>query len=184
MQQLQGYLAGSARGKILLKIITRHLSDYCERAGILPEEQSGFQSDRSSIDMMFVVRRLQELARNKRIPLYVLVCFIDLTKAYDSIDRTLLWAVLARFGVPQNMVSVVKSMMACEHACGSMSGVCSGWFAVEQGFRQGCAARAPPVRHLLCGGYKLTYTRFKVDKDTMDALVHHLRKKTGAGGRG
>ena len=28
--------------KILLKIIARRLSEYCERAGILPEEQSGF----------------------------------------------------------------------------------------------------------------------------------------------
>ena len=29
-------------GKILLKIIARRLSEYCERVGILPEEQSGF----------------------------------------------------------------------------------------------------------------------------------------------
>ena len=29
-------------GKILLKTIARCLSEYCERVGILPEEQSGF----------------------------------------------------------------------------------------------------------------------------------------------
>ena len=29
-------------GKILPKIIARHLSEYCERVEILPEEQSGF----------------------------------------------------------------------------------------------------------------------------------------------
>ena len=58
-------------GKILLKIIARRLSDYCERLGILPEEQSGFRPNRSTTDMMFVIRRLQELARKKRIPLYV-----------------------------------------------------------------------------------------------------------------
>ena len=50
-------------GKILLKIIARCLSEYCERVGILPEEQSGFRSNRSTTDMMFVIRRLQELAR-------------------------------------------------------------------------------------------------------------------------
>ena len=85
-------------GKILLKITARRLSEYCERIRILPEEQSGFRPNRSTTDMMFVIRRLQELAWKKRIPLYV--CFVDLTKAYDSIDRTLLWTVIARFGVP------------------------------------------------------------------------------------
>ena len=89
-------LVGHA-GKILLKIIARHLSEYCERVGILPEEQSGFRPNRSTTDMMFAIRRLQELARKKRNPLYV--CFIDLTKAYDSVDRTFFWTVLARFGV-------------------------------------------------------------------------------------
>ena len=31
-------------------------------------------------------------------------CFIDLQKAYDSVDRTLLWHVLARFGTPTQMI--------------------------------------------------------------------------------
>ena len=74
-------------GKILLKIIARRLSEYCERVGILREEQSGFRPNRSTTDMMFMIRRLQELARKKQIPLHA--CFIDLTKAYDSVDRTL-----------------------------------------------------------------------------------------------
>ena len=55
-------------GKILLKIIAHRLSDYCERVGILPEEQSGFRPNRSTIDMMVVIRQLQELVRKKRIP--------------------------------------------------------------------------------------------------------------------
>ena len=50
-------------GKIVPKIIARHLGEYCERVGILPEEQSGFRPNRSTTDMMFVIRRLQELAR-------------------------------------------------------------------------------------------------------------------------
>ena len=75
-------------GKILLKIIDGRLNEYCERGEILPEEHSGFRPNGSATDMMFVICRLQELARKKRIPLDV--CFIDLIKAYDSVDRTLL----------------------------------------------------------------------------------------------
>ena len=116
--------------KILLKIIASRLSSYCESSGILPEEQSGFRPNRSTTDMMFVVRRLQELARQKRIPLYA--CFIDLTKAYDSVDRTLLWKVLGRFGVPQRMISVTRQFHDGMRACVRLDdGECSEWFPVE-----------------------------------------------------
>ena len=41
-------------------------------------------------------------------------------------------------------------------------------------------ARAPPVQHLLRGGFNVASTRFKADEGIMDALVH-LRKKGGRG---
>ena len=56
--------------------------------------------------MLFVVRRLQELGRARKIAPYM--CFIDLQKAYDSVDRELLWVVFARFGVPDNMLTVIR----------------------------------------------------------------------------
>ena len=120
-------------GNILLKIIARRLSECCERVGILPEEQSGFRPNRSTTDMMFVIRRLHELARKKRISLYV--CFIDLTKAYDSVDRTFLWTILARFSVPQSMISVIRQFNDDDmRACVRLDDrVCSRWFAVKQG---------------------------------------------------
>ena len=75
--------------------------------------------------MMFVIRRLQELARKKRLPLYV--CLIDLTKAYDSVDRILLWTVLARFGEPQGMISVIRQFHDGMCACVRLDdGVCWG----------------------------------------------------------
>ena len=60
-------------GKILLKIIARCLSEYCERVGILPEEKGGFRPNRSTTDMMLVICRLQELrGRNEFRCMYVL----------------------------------------------------------------------------------------------------------------
>ena len=47
--------------KVFLKTVAYRLGDFCEEAGILPEEQCGFRSQRSTTDMMFIVRRLQEL---------------------------------------------------------------------------------------------------------------------------
>ena len=169
-------------GKILLKIIARCLSEYCERVGILSEEQSGFRPNRSTTDMMFLIRRLQELARKKQIPLYV--CFIDLTKVYDSVDRTLIWTVLARFGVPQIMISAIRQFHVGMRACVRLDDrVCSRWFTVEQGRRQGCVLAPLLFNIFFAAVINLGSTRFKADKGIMDALVH-LRKKKGAGGRG
>ena len=66
-------------GKALLKVIaSRLISDYCERENIFPGGQCGFRPQRSTVDMMFVVRRLQKMAWKKDTPLYL--CFIDLSK--------------------------------------------------------------------------------------------------------
>ena len=75
-------------GKVLLKIVASRLGDFCKEAGILPEEQCGFRPQCSTTDMMFVVRRLQELGRTSNTSLEI--CFIDLAKSYDSVDRVLL----------------------------------------------------------------------------------------------
>ena len=117
----RGISLGAHAGKILLKIIARRLSEYCERVGILPEEHGGFRPNRSTTDVMFVIRRLQEVARKKRIPLYV--CFIDFS---------LLWTVLARFGMPQIMISAIRQFDDGMRACVQLDDrVCSRWFAVE-----------------------------------------------------
>ena len=169
-------------GKILLKIIARPLSEYCERVGILPQEHSGFRLNRSITDMMFVIRRLQELERKKRIPLYV--CFTNLTKAYNSADRTLLWTVLARFGARKNMISVVRQFHDDIRACVRLDDrVCSRRFAMEQGLRQGCVLAPLLFNIFFTAVINVASTRFKADKGIMDALVH-LRKKRGAGRRG
>ena len=132
--------------------------------------------------MFFVTRPLQEMARKKRIPLYV--CFIDLTKAYDSVDRALLWTVLARFGVPQNMISVIRQFHDGMRACVRLDDrLYSRWFAVEQGLRQGYVFAPLLFNIFFAAVTDMASTRFKADKGIMDASVP-LRKKRGAGERG
>ncbi|CAN0075652.1 unnamed protein product [Sphacelaria rigidula] len=62
--------------KALLKIVANRLGDFCEGTDVFPEKQCGFRRQRSTIDMMFVVRRLQELGRASNIPINM--CLIDL----------------------------------------------------------------------------------------------------------
>ena len=114
----------SHAGKTLLKVIARRLSAYCEAKGLLPEEQCGFRPDRSTTDMMFVVSRLQQVGRKTGVSLHM--CFIDLQKAYDPVDRTLLWQVLTRIGVPPQMIAVIRQFRDGMRACVRPDdGVCS-----------------------------------------------------------
>ena len=125
-------------GKVLLKIVAKRLGDFCEEAGILPEEQCGFRPQRSTTDMIFVVRRLQELGRTSNTSLEI--CFTDLAKSYDSVDRVLLWEVLARFGVPPRIIKVILMFHDGMRARVQLDdGDFSAWFDVYQGLRQGCA---------------------------------------------
>ena len=129
-------------GKVLLKIVAKRLGDFCEEAGILPEEQFSFRPQHSTTDMMFVVRRLQELGRTSNTSLEI--CFIDLVKAYDSVDRVLLWEVLARFGVPPRMIKVIRMFHDGMRARVQLDdGDFSARFNVCQGLRQGCVL--PPL---------------------------------------
>ena len=156
---------------MLLKIASARLSSHCEVGGILPEEQCGFRPARSTVDMLFVVRRLQELGRERKIPLYM--CFIDLQKAYDSVDRELLWEVLRRFGVPDPMLSVIRQFHDGMRArVRTDDGELSEWFDVTQGLRQGCVLSPLLFNIFFAAVLHVVLVRFSEDADILADLVH------------
>ncbi|XP_065562387.1 uncharacterized protein LOC136028473 [Artemia franciscana] len=70
----------------------------------LRDEQHGFQSGRSCVDLIFTVRMLVEDSREWNKKLYLL--FIDLEKAFDSADREILWKILKYYGIPPKIVEL------------------------------------------------------------------------------
>ena len=61
---------------------------------LLPETQCGFRANRSTVDMIFCARQLMEKCREQHRDLYI--AFVDLSKAFDSVDKELLWSILQR----------------------------------------------------------------------------------------
>jgi hypothetical protein len=70
--------------KIVTRILLNRLNSQIMEEN-LPEEQCGFRSGRSTIDMVFAARQIQEKCRERNQPLYAL--FVDFTKAFDSVNR-------------------------------------------------------------------------------------------------
>ena len=103
---------------------------------MLPESQNGFRKGHGCADMIFVASQLVEKAREHGESLYVL--FVDLRKAYDSVLRQALWKVLEKYGVPEEMLNVVKSFYEGMHAEVRVGSTVTDRFEVQNGLRQGC----------------------------------------------
>jgi hypothetical protein len=86
--------------------------------------------------MIFVARQLQEKSREQRRDLYV--AFIDLSKAFDTVNRELLWRVLVKFGVPPGFLGIIRSFHDGMVASVQQGGLQSDPFSVAVGVKQGC----------------------------------------------
>ena len=125
----------SIAGKILARImLNRLLSSISEQN--LPESQCGFRPDRSTIDMVFTVRQMQEKCLEQNLHLYIV--FIDLTKAFDTVNREALWVILNKLGCPAKFTKLIQLFhddMTGEVLSG---GEPSDSFSISNGVKQGC----------------------------------------------
>ena len=66
------------------------------------------------------------------------LAFIDLTKAFDSVNREALWACLARLGCPPKFVSITRQLDEGMKGCVLYDGDQSGLFNINTDVKQGC----------------------------------------------
>ena len=64
------------------------------------------------------------------------VLFVDIIKAFDTVNREMLWQILARYGVPDHLVSVIKKLYA-EITVKLRVGKAKGSFESTSGVKQG-----------------------------------------------
>ena len=96
----------SIAGKVLARVLLNRLNEHLERSGILPESQCGFKKNRGTMDMIFTARHLQEKCQEQNMDLYM--TFADLTKAFDTVSREVLWKIMAKFGCPTKFRAMVR----------------------------------------------------------------------------
>ena len=125
----------SIAGKILARIIlNRLISSVAEKN--LPESQCGFRLNRSTVDMVFTVRQVQEKCLEQNMNLYSV--FIDLTKAFDTVNREALWTILRKLGCPAKFTTLIR--LFHDDMTGEVlsDGESSESFSISNGVKQGC----------------------------------------------
>ena len=64
--------------------------------------------------------------------------FIDFKQAYDSINRTSMWNIMAEFNIPSKLINLVKACYRNSKACVQVGQRRTAEFEIRSGLRQGC----------------------------------------------
>lgn len=124
----------SIAGKAFARVVLKRLETLANR--IYPETQCGFRAGRSTNDMIFTLRQLQEKCREQGKPLYM--AFVDLNKAFDTVSRAGLYNILSRIGCPPTLLSLIKAFHDDMKGFVVFDGDTSSAFNMKRGVRQGC----------------------------------------------
>jgi hypothetical protein len=74
----------------------------------------------------------------KKLGKETFTAFIDFSKAYDKIDRNLLWNCLLNIGLPIKFVKAIQSLYSNVKCSVRVNGILTDWFNVNIGLKQGC----------------------------------------------
>ena len=123
-------------GKILMRLILNRLSSHIDKIGLIPESQCGFVQGKSTTDSSFALQQLQEKCKLQQQDLFLL--FIDLTKAFDTVNREGLWHILEKAGCPKHFVGIIRSFHDNMKVTVKEGSDMSPSFGVTSGTKQGC----------------------------------------------
>ena len=115
-----GIALPSTSSKVCTKAIFNHLKPRAEL--LLLKSQCGFCGGRGYVDQLFSLCTLMEKSREIHHPLYV--CFIDLRKAYNSVNSEALWSILQpTYHFPAKLLSDILAMHDGSRAAVSWDGI-------------------------------------------------------------
>ena len=96
-------------GKLFTFILNCRLKKFVDLYDKIPECQAGFRSGYCTADNVFTLQALiQKYLSKSKGRFYCL--FVDFHKAFDSINRDLLWYVLAKHSINGKMLTIMRDM--------------------------------------------------------------------------
>ena len=111
-------------------------------------EQAGFRAGYSTVDHIFTLYAIVQNFLLKNRKLYI--AFVDFKKAFDSMNRNALWAVLRKGGVEGKLYKAVRGIYDSVRACVRDKGSYSDFFDCPVGVKQGCLFSPLMIAFFLC----------------------------------
>ncbi len=115
------------------------------------DEQNGFRKKRSCVDHVYA---LTSAVQNRlSIGQCTVTAFIDIQKAFDWVDRDLLFYKLLCNNNSGKMYQAIKSLYAKTSSCVKLNGMYTDWFSTNTGHEHGCYTRRCNLTHTVFSFY-------------------------------
>ena len=124
----------STVSKLYSSVLNNRLLAFAER-NILHDEQNGFRPKRSCLDHIYTLTTILRKRINEGKSTFV--SYIDAEKAFDRVDRELLFYKLLKNGVNGKFYRSLNDMYSTCLSAINLNGKLTDWFGVNYGVRQG-----------------------------------------------
>ena len=122
--------------KVYCSILNERLISWNDQQNIIVDEQNGFRKKRSTLDHLTSLTSVIETRKKVRKSTYC--AFIDFKKAYDTVNRDILWHKLQNIGIKDKLFIAIKALYEKVLCTVRINGFNTDWFAVKCGLKQGC----------------------------------------------
>ena len=119
------------------RILNERLTLSVETHGLLSQIQNGFRQGRMATDNAFVLDSILWKYRAKRNKVYI--GFLDLVKAYDMVDRKILWKKMSDLGFGGEFLATIQAIYNDDSVQSEVHGVTTKPVFLGRGLRQGCS---------------------------------------------
>ena len=135
LDNYRGITLLSIFGKLFIGILLQRLQKTVAKYEILRENQIAYRKGYQTSDHIFTLRAIIEHTFEvKKCPLYI--CFIDFSKAFDSIDHVDLIKKLCMYGIQGNVLHVIASLYSKVKSCVKGNDELTDLFSCSRGVRK------------------------------------------------
>ena len=156
----------SIAAKVYNKVLLTRIRDHVDP--LLRNNQAGFRPGRSCSQQIHILRRIIEAFGNYQLPLTI--TFIDFKKAFDSIKRSIMFATLRHYGIPEVIVNAIRVLYDNSKSAVMVDGNITDSFQVTTGVLQGDVLA--PFLFIIV----IDYLMKMATDDTTSGVVTHPRQ--------
>ena len=134
----RGITLANSSYKLFCSVLNNRLQTWVDQNNLLANEQNGFRKERSCLDQ--ITSLVNIIDTRKKCKQSTFAAFIDFQKAYDHVNRTLLWNKLHSLGISNNckFMTALKGLYHNVQSSVKIHGKLTEWFTITTGLKQGC----------------------------------------------